>query len=256
MPYSLSKRDDVLYVVGIDSVLVPCVPQYGLLSLRAMLNVNALRSISILSRLSDEELHALKGRLKPLEARKNSVVMRSGNAGAEMLLIVSGGLRVFASNEKGREITIARLSAGDFVGEISLLTGAPRSANVIATSRTSLLQFSREDFIKHVGQHTGLVLSLCQSLAERVRLASGKLADMALLDVPQRLVRTLERMSQPCSPAGHRKIEQRPTHQELADLIGTSREVVSRSLKALEEHGVLQIDGKVVVLLPQRGVVE
>jgi CRP-like cAMP-binding protein len=220
-----------------------------------MLNVTALRSIPLLSRLSEEELASLKGKLKPVEARKNSIVMRSGSPGAEMLLIVSGGLRVFESNDKGREITIARLSAGDFVGEISLLTGSPRSASVIATSRTSLLQLSREDFIKHVGQHTGLVLSLCQSLAERVRLASGKLADLALLDVPQRLVRTLERMSQPCTPAGHRKVEQRPTHQELADLIGTSREVVSRSLKSLEEHGVLKNDGKVVILLPQKGVV-
>lgn len=211
-----------------------------------MLSVSALRSIPLLSKLKDEELTALRGRLKPREVRKNAVIMRDGTAGAEMLIIASGAVRVFQSNPKGREVTLARLQSGDFFGEIALLTGYPRTANVIALTRSSLLEFSRPDFAQHISSYNGLLLALAQFMADRVRLASGRLADLALLDVPHRLVRALERMAEPGKSEGPLTVRSRPTHQELADLIGSSREVVSRCFKALEESGELICEGKTV----------
>lgn len=211
-----------------------------------MLSVSALRSIPLLSKLKEDELVGLRTRLKPKEVRKNAVIMRDGTAGAEMLIIVSGAVRVFQSNPKGREVTLARLASGDFFGEIALLTGYPRTANVISLTRTSLLEFSRADFAQHITRYNGLLLALAQFMADRVRMASGRLADLALLDVPHRLIRALERLADPQSQGDTLTVRSRPTHQELADLIGSSREVVSRCFKALEESGDLICEGKTV----------
>jgi CRP/FNR family cyclic AMP-dependent transcriptional regulator len=213
-----------------------------------MLDITTLRSIPLFSRLSEGELAELRGRLKVREIRKNAVIIREGGLGSELDIILSGCVRVFKTGERGKEVTLAVLRAGDFFGEIALLTNSPRTANVIALEKTALLELSREDFISHLGKHSGLPLALAQSLAERLRLASGKLSDMALLDVPHRLLTTLERMAGPHPSGKGRIVIDRPTHQELADMVGSSREVISRCLKSLEQQGQLIVEGKNIVI--------
>jgi CRP-like cAMP-binding protein len=217
-----------------------------------MLDIPVLRTIPLFSRLSNDELAALRPRLKPREVRKNAIILKDGTQGSEMMLIVNGGVRVYRVGANGKEITLAQLSAGDFFGEIALLTGANRTGSVIATTRTALLEITREDFISHIRGYSGLPLALAQSLAERLSLASGRIADIALLDVPQRLLRTLEKMSTPNPSGKGRYVARRPTHQELADMVGSSREVVSRCLKSLEGNKQISVDGRVIYLLEQQ----
>jgi len=214
-----------------------------------MLDINALRSIPLLSKLSTEEITALRPRLKPREVRKNVMIMRDGSPGQELMIILNGGVRVFRVGDRAKEITLAHLNAGDFFGEIALLTGSLRTANIIAMSRTALLELSYADFLTHIERFSGLPLALAASLADRLRLASGRIADIALLDVPHRLLRTLEKMAVPMPGSSQLYIPRRPTHQELADMVGSSREVVSRCLKMLEIHSQIKVEGRIIHLL-------
>ena len=213
-----------------------------------MLDQSILRRIPLVSRLSEGELSSLRARLKIREVRKNVVIMKEGGLGQELMIILSGSVRVYKAGNKGKEVTLAVLSAGDFFGEIALLTNPSRTAHVIALEKTTLLELSRDDFKSHLNSFSGLPLALAQSLAERLRLASGKLSDMALLDVPHRLLTTLEKMSTEGPNGECRIVVDRPTHQELADMIGSSREVISRCLKSLEQQGQLIVEGRNIII--------
>jgi CRP/FNR family cyclic AMP-dependent transcriptional regulator len=214
-------------------------------------DIAQMRQVPIFSRLSTPELESLRFKLKVRDIKKNMLFMRADTEGAEMFFLASGQVRVYRTGEKGREFTLALLDQGDFFGEIALLTGSPRTANVLATTRVILWELSRTDFIEHTRRFSGLPLFLAQSLANRLRLASGNLADIALLDVPHRIVRALEKMSLTHPLTRERYIPKRPTHREIADMIGTSREVVSRCLKTFESKGIIRADGRELYLHPE-----
>ena len=217
-------------------------------------DVEAMRRIPIFSRLPTAELEALRVKLRVRDIKKNALFVRSDTEGSEMFFLASGRVRVYRSGDKGKEFTLALLDEGDFFGEIALLTGAARTANILATTRSVVWQLSREDFIDHTRRFSGLPLFLAQSLANRLRLASGSLADIAPLDVPHRILKTLEKMSQAHPSTHERCIFRRPTHREIADLVGTSREVVSRCLKNFSTRGIVREEGRMLYLRPDKSL--
>ncbi len=217
-------------------------------------DVGSMRHIPIFSRLSGAELESLRQKLRVRDIRKNTLFMRADGEGSEMFFLASGRVRVYRSGERGKEFTLALLDEGDFFGEIALLTGSHRTANVFAISRATVWELSREDFIEHTRRFSGLTIFLAQSLANRLRLASGNLADIALLDVPHRIVRALQKMSRPHPASGRLFIAKRPTHREIAEMIGTSREVVSRCLKTFEQKGIVTEDGRSLYLSVEKFV--
>ncbi len=217
-------------------------------------DIETMRHIPIFARLSAAELEALRVKLKVRDIKKNALFMRDGTEGSEMFFLATGQVRVYRTGGKGKEFTLALLNEGEFFGEIALLTGSTRTANVLATSRATVWELSRQDFIEHSRRFSGLPLFLAQSLANRLRLASGNLADIALLDVPHRIMRALEKMSQAHPSTQERCVLSRPTHREIADLVGTSREVVSRCLKSFESRGIIRVEGKLLFLSPERFV--
>jgi CRP/FNR family cyclic AMP-dependent transcriptional regulator len=209
-----------------------------------MIDTATLRQIPLMASLDDTELNVLRPKLRVRELRKHSVVLREGTPGEEMYLLASGTVRVYRVGSNGKEITLAHLHPGDIFGEIAVLSGTPRSANVIARTRSIVLELTKHDFEAHARRFPGLSLALAQSLAERVRLTSGQASDIALFDVPQRLLRALKNMAEKDSATKTWLITDRPTHQELADFVGTSREVVSRCLKVLEQDGHIAVKGR------------
>ena len=218
----------------------------------AIRDTDSMRRIPIFSRLSSAELESLRQKLRVRDVRKNSLFMREDTEGNEMFFIASGRVRIYRSGDRGKEFTLAFLDEGDFFGEIALLTGSRRTANVLALSRSVVWELSREDFIEHTRRFSGLPIFLAQSLANRLRLASGNLADIALLDVPHRIVRALQKIARPHAASGELYIPKRPTHREIAEMIGTSREVVSRCLKTFELKGIVREDGRSMFVSPER----
>jgi CRP/FNR family transcriptional regulator/CRP/FNR family cyclic AMP-dependent transcriptional regulator len=216
------------------------------------MKAEVLKTIPLLSKLEDEELERLAEVVISKKARRGSYLMHTDDPGASLMFVVEGSLKVTLMGTDGKEVVLALLNQGDFFGEISVLTGEDRSANVVALTDSLLAVLDKNTFEQHILAHTGLSHALLRAMALRLKAASAKIGDLTLLDVYRRIARTLQNLAIPTNteePGGPRVIEKRPTHQELAGMAGTSREMVTRALKALEEDGHITVDGKTVTVL-------
>ncbi|MCB0329641.1 MAG: Crp/Fnr family transcriptional regulator [Bdellovibrionales bacterium] len=208
------------------------------------------KNIDLFAKLEEEELQALDQILTERHAAKGETIIRADDSSDSMMFLLKGKLRVSLTGSDGKEFVIMHLDQGEFVGEISLLTGEDRSADVGAIEDCTLLVLSRENFMAHTKRHTGLSQALLRELALRLRKTSLKLGELALLDVYRRVATTLRGIAV-IDEAAERKVyvvDHRPTHQELSAMVGTSREMVTRALKGLEEDGHIKIEGKRIEL--------
>jgi len=179
--------------------------------------------------------------------RANTVLIEEGETGDSIYIVLSGRLRAYVSDARGREVTLGVHGPGEYVGEMSL-DGGRRSASVQAVEATLCAVVTRETVLRHVSTDPDFALSLIQRLIRRARLATESARSIALLDVYSRLRALLEARAQP-GPDGVRTIAERLTHQAIASEIGCSREMVSRLLKDLEEGGYLAVVQRQFVLL-------
>lgn len=211
-----------------------------------MIPIDELKKIPLLSELAGPELMHLGSVLKERRAPKGSYIVYAEDPGPSMMFIADGKVKVNLMSNDGKEVVLANMEEGEFFGEIALLTGSDRSANVIATSDCRLFVLHEEDFTTHLTQYTGLARGMLTQLALRLRAASAKIGDLALYDVYRRVARTLKSMGSALEVDGKEihVIDERPTHQELAAMVGTSREMVTRALKGLEEDRCIVVTGK------------
>lgn len=211
-----------------------------------MIAEHQLREIPLLRDLDSEELVSLAALMRERRAPKGSYIVYYEDPGPSILFLVQGRARVTLSSSEGKEIVLFNLSKGDFFGEIAVLTGEDRSANVVASTDCRLFVLSDQAFKQHIQENNGLALAMMKELALRLRAASSKIGDLALLDVYRRVASTLKAMATTTEVDGEEilLIDERPTHQELANMVGTSREMVTRALKGLEEDGCIIIKNK------------
>lgn len=215
-----------------------------------MISESRLREIPLLSDLDSSELEKLRSVMRDRRTPKGSYIVYADDPGPNLIFIASGKVKITLVSDEGKEIVLAHLGKGEFFGEIALLTGEDRSANVVALTDCELFHLSKEDFYQHILNNTGLALAMLKELAIRLRQASSKIGDLALFDVYRRVARTLRSIARGEEIEGETVyvIDERPTHQELASMVGTSREMVTRALKGLEEDGCITLVGKRVEL--------
>jgi len=183
------------------------------------------------------------------------VVVSEDEAGDALYVLASGKVKVVLYGESGREVILSIFkSPGDFFGEMALLDDAPRSASVMAMAPSSLLVLSRAHFRSHVDRHPAIALKILTELSRRLRRADAIIGDLALLDVFGRLAAKLRELAEADGEETEDGIliRQRPTQAEIAAMIGTSRETVSRALSELARRGNVVMSGK--RLLIRRGV--
>ena len=211
-----------------------------------MISEHQLREIRLLQELETPELERLALVLRERRAPKGSYVVYADDPGPSLMFLAEGEVKITLVSRDGKEIVLANLESGDFFGEIALLTGEDRSANVVAMTDCVLYVLSNEDFRQHILENAGLSLAMMKELATRLRGATSKIGDLALFDVYRRVARTLKSIAKEATVGGEAilEIDKRPTHQELAAMVGTSREMVTRALKGLEEDGCIVVDGK------------
>lgn len=186
-------------------------------------------------------------------ASVGTTVVSQDEPGDAMFLIMSGRAKVVIFGENGREVTLAILRPGDAFGEMSLFDGEHRSANVIAMEPTTLLVLSRDDLLKHVSQHPRTALNMLGEMARRLRRADDTIAQLALCDVNERLIHRLVLLAREEgseTPEGV-LIRRRPTQQELANMIGSCRETISRAFNQLAREGLIIPRGRALVVTPQ-----
>lgn len=172
---------------------------------------------------------------------KREYVIRKGSAGEYLLFLVKGRLQVLDVTESGREIGLNFLKPGEYFGELSIIDGLPRSASVVATEASVVLLIPHTEalFLFHHAPH--VAERLLKRFAERLRLASAYQAILSMPNASQRIYALLSRFVQ-IAPGGLTVIAKMPTQQEIAITVNTSRETVSRALRALIQQGVVQKD--------------
>ncbi len=191
--------------------------------------------------------------LKVVQVRRfdrEGVILTQEEAGTSLYFIAGGRVKVILYGEDGKEITLSTLGAGDFFGEMAMIDGEPRSASVVALEDTTLLIITRPDFLSLIRRYPRMALEFLSEMSRRLRKADEMIGSLALLDVAGRVARFLLELAKEegIQEAGGMVVSHRPTHQEIASRIGTTRETVTRVLGELVRRGYLTIKGKKVII--------
>src|SRR5262245_7159081 len=210
-----------------------------------------LRTVPIFAELSDEDITSLARLTTRRRYPKDTVVFFENEEGDSFFMILEGRIKVTILGDDGREIILSVLGPGDFFGEMALLDNEPRSATAIAVEESELLILQRTDF-QGVATKRTITGALIRVLTARLRRANHQISTLALLDVYGRVARVILDMAR---EEGKRLKDgriafRRATHQEIANRIGTTRETVTRMLKDLERQGLIQVEGKELVVQP------
>jgi CRP/FNR family cyclic AMP-dependent transcriptional regulator len=185
--------------------------------------------------------------------RKNTVVINEGETTDSLFILLQGQVKVYATDENGREITYGVIHAGDYFGEMSL-DGGPRSASVMTLEPSLCVLVSRAIVQQYIADEPDFAMTLVAQVIRRARSATQTARQMALLDVYGRVIHTLESQQGPATAQAPVELTQ-ITHQQIASRVGASREMVSRLLKDLEKGGYVELGIKRITLkkkLPAR----
>lgn len=169
---------------------------------------------------------------------KGAMIVSEGDPGDALFVVRSGEVKVILIGEDGREVILDVLGVGDHFGELSLIDGRPRSAHVVSTQASSLLVLRRADFRRQVEQSPAVAWGLMIELSHRLRQADGTIGSLVLLDVPGRVAKVLLDHATPGEPA---TLVKQITHQTIAQMIGASRETVSRAMAEFQEKGLITV---------------
>ena len=197
-----------------------------------------LRALPVFAELGEHRLAALAQVAKLKTVARNNVVLREGESTDNVYFVLSGGLRVLVSDDEGREVILSLLRAGDVFGELSVIDDHPRSATVIAVEETKLVVFSKQDFLRCLEENFEIALYMMRGLAARLRMADHRIESLALLDVYGRVAQALLELSE--LRDGVKVVARRLTKQDLAKMVGASREMVSRVMKDLTAQGLIE----------------
>jgi len=213
-------------------------------------HLDLLRKINIFAQLDDGALFELYRRMSVKRWHGGAIIMGQHEPGDALFVLVSGRAKVVLFGENGREMTLSILRSGDFFGEMSLFDGKPRSANVVAERDTTLLVLEKEAFMAQIQRNPQIAIRLLQEMASRLRSANEIINNLALHDVSSRLTRTLVSLAEENGEMQEEGIliRQRPTQQDLANMVGTCRETVSRALSAMARQGLVVSRGRSLLL--------
>jgi CRP-like cAMP-binding protein len=210
-----------------------------------------LRGVPLFAHLGDEELGRLTGAVRERTYPKNSVIVFEDDPGEALYLVVGGQVKVVLIGEDGREVILSVLAQGDFFGEMSLIDDQPRSAHVIAMRDANLLVLRREDFQQAFKEMPTIALGLLKALSRRLRRADDKIGELVLLDVNGRVSRVLLQLA---DENDGKTIARKVTHHTIAQMIGSSRETVSRTIRELADKGFIDVTRKSIDIVNRSGL--
>ena len=199
------------------------------------------------------ELSALDDLSRRAQVRSratSSLIVTQDEPGDAMFVIVSGRAKVVLFAENGREMLLRTLQSGDVFGEMALLDSRPRSANVVALDEVTMLVIDRDALLAHLAAHPRTAMNLLSELTARLRTADETIANLALFDVEARLARTLDRLAGDDAERTDEgtMLPRRPTQQELANMVGSCRETISRTFTSLVRRGLLVTKGRALLI--------
>lgn len=210
-----------------------------------------LRNIPLFTQLTEDEVTRITQVARERTYPKNSVILFEDDPGDALYVVLAGEVKVVLIGEDGREVILSMLRSGDFFGEMSLIDDQPRSAHVIATEDSNLLVLRRDEFRQCLERAPRIAQGLLRALSRRLRRADDKIGGLVLLDVNGRVARVLVELA---DEHDGEHIPRKITHHMLAQMIGSSRETVSRTLRDLGDRGLIEVSRKDIAIRNRPGL--
>ena len=209
-----------------------------------------LSYVPLLQRLSSEERRIFASLVREQRYPRGALIVRQGDPGDALFIVRSGAVKVAVVGVDGREVILGTLGPTEHFGELALIDGQPRSAHVVATESTALFVLRRDEFRAEVERMPRVAWALLEELSRRLRDADAKITGLVLLDVPGRVARLILDRAQGEPPT----VQKAPTHEMIAQMIGASRETVSRAMKELSETGLIQTERRAITIVDRDGL--
>ncbi|NCN96863.1 MAG: Crp/Fnr family transcriptional regulator [Rhodoferax sp.] len=217
----------------------------------AVSNHDLLRRVPVFAALTDHQMNQLAGAVTKRRVQRGELIVEQGKKSHALYVILSGRARVVMTDRRAREVILDMIAPGDYVGELSLIDGKSHSANVQAEVQCDLLVLDHQDFNRCLSENHAMALAVIKGLAQRLRKADEKIGSLALMDVYSRVTKVLMGMSK---PAGSKQllITEKITRQDIAKMVGASREMVSRVMRDFEDQGFIKTHEDGAVELVER----
>ena len=214
-------------------------------------NLDLLRRVPLFSLLTVTQAEVISGAVTKQRYKRGEVLVEQGQKSNALAILLTGRARVVSADSRGREVILATLGPGDYIGEMSIIDNEPHSATVRAEVQTDVLLLGRADFARCLAENASMSLVVMRGLVKRLRHADRKIESLALLDVYGRVAHALLEFAVQ-DAHGQWIIREKISRQDLAKMVGASREMVSRVMKDLEERAFLQTLPSGVTLLKER----
>ena len=202
-------------------------------------NLDLIRRVPLFSMLTRDQAQAIADNITKQRFRRGEVIVEQAQKSNALFILLTGRARVVTADARGREVILAVLRSGDYVGEMSLIDNEPHSATVRTEVQTDMLVLGRPEFERCLPPNSSLAYAIMRGLVQRLRSADRQIESLALLDVYGRVARTLLEMASE-DANGLRVIPNKVSRQDMAKVVGASREMVSRVMKDLETRGMIE----------------
>jgi CRP/FNR family cyclic AMP-dependent transcriptional regulator len=213
-------------------------------------NLDLIRRVPLFSLLTNEQAQSIADSVVKRRYRRGEIIVEHNRKSNALFILLTGRARVLTSDSRGREVILAVLQPGDYVGEMSLIDNEPHSATVRAEVQTDMLVLGRAEFARCLPENSSLSYAILRGLVQRLRNADRQIESLALLDVYGRVARSLLDMAE--QTGDQLLIRNKVSRQDMAKIVGASREMVSRVMKDLEERGVIQTQENGSVVIKER----
>ena len=198
-----------------------------------------LRNVPLFSTLPEHQLGVLTGLVSRKSFPRGASIIAAGDITESLYVVISGRMKVMMSDDEGREVILAILGPNEFFGEMGLIDDHPRSASVVALEACEVLSLSKRDFKKCLAENFEMAMTVMRGLVKRLREADQKIGSLALMDVYGRVARLLLEMAETVN--GQKVVTRKLAKQDIAKMIGASREMVSRVMKDLQAGGYIEV---------------
>jgi CRP/FNR family transcriptional regulator, cyclic AMP receptor protein len=214
-------------------------------------NLELIRRVPLFAMLTAGQAEAVAEAVIKRRFKRGELVVEQGKKSNALFIILTGRTRVFTSDARGREVILASMQPGDYIGEMSLIDNEPHSASVRAEVQTDVLMLGRLEFARCLPENTSMAYAVMKGLVQRLRSADRKIESLALMDVYGRVARALMEAAE-VDNSGTTVIRDKVSRQDLAKMVGASREMVSRVMKDLEERGYIETQANGSVIIRER----
>jgi CRP/FNR family transcriptional regulator, cyclic AMP receptor protein len=214
-------------------------------------NLDLIRRVPLFSSLTPAQAESIADAVVKRRYKRGECIVEQGKKSNSLAIVLTGRARVVTTDSRGREVILATMNPGDYVGEMSLIDNQPHSATVRCEVQTDALILGRAEFARCLPENSSMAYAVMKGLVQRLRHADRKIESLALMDVYGRVARALLEFAQP-DKDGQLVIKDRVSRQDVAKMIGASREMVSRVMKDLEDRGFIEVTETGATIVKER----